>query len=191
MGRNKVVLYGTTIMDISDSQVTEDTLIEGSSAYGADGEKIEGTNPYKKAETDEEVDVQGDLIEQITTVLQGKTIGASSGASIETGLFTFSSSMYEPGVDEYTLTSSALKATSRTLILVCCTAVSGAVTSIVSIFKKDPSTNAFVRYDGDFSLLRLSHTSGEHRIVNDSTIYLYGGLDYGERPIETMYFIAV
>lgn len=42
MGVNKVVFGAVSIMDISDSTVTEDTLAEGVTAYGADGENIVG-----------------------------------------------------------------------------------------------------------------------------------------------------
>jgi len=45
MGVNKVVYGAVAIMDISDSTVTEDTLAEGTVAYGADGERIIGTMP--------------------------------------------------------------------------------------------------------------------------------------------------
>jgi hypothetical protein len=43
MAFNKVTYKGNTIMDISDSTVTPETLIEGAIAYGANGEKIVGT----------------------------------------------------------------------------------------------------------------------------------------------------
>lgn len=43
MGVNKVVFGAVSIMDISDSTVTADTLAKGKTAYGADGEKITGT----------------------------------------------------------------------------------------------------------------------------------------------------
>lgn len=43
MAVNKVVYGGSTIIDISDSTVTEDTLSNGVTAYSASGEKITGT----------------------------------------------------------------------------------------------------------------------------------------------------
>ncbi len=43
MGVNKVVYGAVTIIDISDSTVTEDKLAKGETAYRADGEKIVGT----------------------------------------------------------------------------------------------------------------------------------------------------
>lgn len=86
MGVNKVVFGAVSIMDISDSTVTKDTLVEGSTAYGADGEKLIGTNPYKKVETDQEVDTQATLISEILETLAGKTAGGgtSDGITIPT-----------------------------------------------------------------------------------------------------------
>ena len=43
MGVNKVVYGAVSIIDISDSTVTPETVAEGEIAYGADGEKITGT----------------------------------------------------------------------------------------------------------------------------------------------------
>lgn len=48
MANNKVQLAdGTTLMDISDSTVTEDAMLEGAIAYNAAGEQIVGimSNP--------------------------------------------------------------------------------------------------------------------------------------------------
>lgn len=44
MANNKVQLAdGTTLMDISDSTVTEDALLDGAVAYNAAGDQIVGT----------------------------------------------------------------------------------------------------------------------------------------------------
>lgn len=56
MGVNKVVFGAVSIMDISDSTVTEDTLAEGVTAYGANGDKITGkmkaaSDPVLQAKT--------------------------------------------------------------------------------------------------------------------------------------------
>lgn len=56
MAVNKVVFGAVAIMDISDSTVTEDTLAEGATAYGANGEKITGkmkaaSDPVLQAKT--------------------------------------------------------------------------------------------------------------------------------------------
>lgn len=51
MAVNKVVYGGTTIIDISDSTVTPDKVLAGVIAYGASGERFEGTatTSYAKA----------------------------------------------------------------------------------------------------------------------------------------------
>lgn len=51
MAVNKVVFGIVTVIDISDSTVVQETMLEGVTAYGADGEKITGTIPSKKAGT--------------------------------------------------------------------------------------------------------------------------------------------
>ena len=43
MAVNKVVFGNTTIMDISDSTVTADSMLTGTRAYGANGVAITGT----------------------------------------------------------------------------------------------------------------------------------------------------
>lgn len=75
MGVNKVVFGAVSIMDISDSEVTPNTLCVGGVAYGADGEKVIGENPYEKESTDTEVSEQGSLIQQIKTALAEKAAG--------------------------------------------------------------------------------------------------------------------
>lgn len=81
MGVNKVVFGDVPIMDISDSTITEDAVVEGSIGYGADGEQITGTNPYKKAETDAEVTTQEELMGQILAALEGKSAGGGIDTS--------------------------------------------------------------------------------------------------------------
>lgn len=137
-----------------------------------------------------EVLSQSDLIGQVAAVLQHKTGGGGSGgASITTGNFAVSESMYEPGIYEYVLTSNELKADSHTLILVGSTTDSG-LDSFCVIFRRNNTSEEFVRYDGDEDVFVVSHTSGENRVENDSTIVLYGGPS-SNRIIDTMYFIAV
>ena len=120
----------------------------------------------------------------------GNSSGGGGSVSLATGNFSVSTDMYEPGVNEYVLTSNELKADSRALILVGCTTLNGAYDDIVAIFKKDTNTNTFVFNDGCYSILRLSHTSGEPKVDSDSTIRLYGAPE-STNKIETMFFIAV
>lgn len=47
MGVNKVVFGAVSIMDISDSTVTADTLAKGKTAYDKAGNKITGTFEQK------------------------------------------------------------------------------------------------------------------------------------------------
>lgn len=88
MGVNKVVFGDVPVMDISDSTVTPNTLCAGNVAYGADGEKVVGVNPYEKEATDAEVSEQENLIQQIKTVLEGKAAGGGSGGDTKYIKFT-------------------------------------------------------------------------------------------------------
>ncbi len=51
MAVNKVVYGGQSIIDISNSTVTADKMLEGTAAYDAKGEKIMGTIPTQAAKT--------------------------------------------------------------------------------------------------------------------------------------------
>lgn len=53
MAINKVVFGSDTLMDITDSTVTEDTLLDGVVAYGADGERIVGRASPHGSEIDD------------------------------------------------------------------------------------------------------------------------------------------
>ena len=48
---NKVVYGDTTLIDISDTTATADKIIQGYTAYGADGRKITGTTPQVHNQT--------------------------------------------------------------------------------------------------------------------------------------------
>ena len=79
MAVNKVVFGTETVMDISDSTVSPETLGEGEKAYGANGEPVIGVNPYELEATNHEVSEQTSLIAQITTELQGKMASGGGG----------------------------------------------------------------------------------------------------------------
>lgn len=70
MGVNKVVFGSVSIIDISDSTVSPDTLNKDEVAYGADGERVVG-----EFTLDPELSEQGSLIGQIQTALVGKAAG--------------------------------------------------------------------------------------------------------------------
>ena len=85
MAINKIVYGEETLIDLTNDSVSADTLVEGATAHGKDGEIVTGTNPYKKQETDAEVDTQADLISQIATALEGKAAGGSGSVETYTG----------------------------------------------------------------------------------------------------------
>lgn len=65
--------------DVSDSFVTPNMLTVGGIVYNSDGEQITGENPYEKEATDEVVDNQYELIQQIKAALETK----SSASGVE------------------------------------------------------------------------------------------------------------
>lgn len=79
-----------TLLDLTNDTVTEEALVEGYVAHSSDGEVVTGTNPYKKAETDNEVKTQEELIAEILAELEGNVSGgnAPSGYVVKTGTTT-------------------------------------------------------------------------------------------------------
>ena len=79
MAINKIVLNTDdgeqVLVDLTGDNVKADALVVGHTAHGADGEPVEGANPYELETTDAEVQTQSDLIEQIQTALVGKAAG--------------------------------------------------------------------------------------------------------------------
>ena len=78
MAVNKVVYGNETLLDLTNDTVNSESLVEGATAHGKDGEVVVGANPYKKVETDTEVNTQASLISQIKNSLRGKA-GGSGG----------------------------------------------------------------------------------------------------------------
>ena len=66
---------GETLIDLTKDNVNEGSLVVGHTAHGADGEIIEGTNPYELASTNATVDTQKSLIDQIKAALANKAAG--------------------------------------------------------------------------------------------------------------------
>ena len=113
MGCSKVVYGGNVLIDLTDSNVTESTVLEGTSAYGADGEKKNGNIPVNGAVDEtltldapscdvpngytpggtvsideaipKEIDTQSDLIDQIRTAINGKVVPSGTIEITENG----------------------------------------------------------------------------------------------------------
>ena len=59
MGVNKVIYGNDTLIDISNSTVTVDTLAEGEVAYGANGERLVGQAKLGGSDLPLEINEQG------------------------------------------------------------------------------------------------------------------------------------
>lgn len=75
MGKSKIIFAGNTLIDLTTDNVVADALVVGHTAHGANGEVVEGSNPYELTETNQTVDEQTDLIAQISAALEGKAGG--------------------------------------------------------------------------------------------------------------------
>lgn len=79
MAINKIVLNTENgeqvLVDLTGDTLTANSLVVGHTGHGADGEIVEGANPYELEATDAEVNTQADLIEQIRAALRGKAAG--------------------------------------------------------------------------------------------------------------------
>lgn len=76
MAVNKVVFGAVSIMDISDSTVTPETLAEGKTAYQADGEKITGTMK-SNIDTSDATATASDIKSGKTAYVNGKKVSGS------------------------------------------------------------------------------------------------------------------
>jgi arabinogalactan endo-1,4-beta-galactosidase len=96
MGRSKIIYAGNTLIDLTADTVSAIDLVEGITAHGADGEKITGTNPYAKDQTDAVVDAQADLIEQIAQAVNNLPNASGVGGAVETCAVTIESRGWQP-----------------------------------------------------------------------------------------------
>ena len=79
---NKVVYGGTTLIDISDTTATADKILEGYTAYGADGQKLTGTASGQSLVVTDTVDEHGGTIRTITgKVVELKTKNITSNGT--------------------------------------------------------------------------------------------------------------
>lgn len=119
---------------------------------------------------DTELAEQTELISQLSTILDSKASGGSGGAALTFGQFSVTDcGTYEPGVNEYTLVSTDLHASTRCCILVyklIDSAISG--TQIISFIRSDTSA-AFVILNDMYTTALASITT----IEDDNTIRLY------------------
>ena len=72
------------LVDLTDDNVTADSLVTGHTAHGADGEIVAGANPYELEPTNAEVGTQTSLIAQISAALEGKAAGGGGGSGLPT-----------------------------------------------------------------------------------------------------------
>lgn len=74
MAVNKVIYGGQTLIDITDSTVTDENLPEGVIAYGANGERIVGTMVLYKRKIGEYVDSMVPLDDETLHALDGSVL---------------------------------------------------------------------------------------------------------------------
>ena len=82
---NKVIYGGTTLIDISDTTATADKILEGYTAYGANGQKLIGTASGQSLLITDTTDSHGGTIRTITgkvVLLQTKTITPTSSQQV-------------------------------------------------------------------------------------------------------------
>ena len=81
MAISKIVLNTDSgeqvLVDLTGDNVTSESLVVGSTAHGADGEPVQGANPYELEATNTEVNTQKTLITQIAQALEGKAAGGT------------------------------------------------------------------------------------------------------------------
>lgn len=93
MAVNEVVFGAVSIMNISDSTVTPDTLAQGVTAYDKTGEKITGTMKSSEDLTTV-LNEQEAIITELEAALEGKAAGGGSGGELQyvTDTFTLTNS---------------------------------------------------------------------------------------------------
>lgn len=80
---------GIAALPALNNEGTADDLVQGKELLDSDGQIVVGANPYSKAETDEEINIQSMLIDQIMSSLEGKVSGGSGDGSVETCTVTY------------------------------------------------------------------------------------------------------
>ena len=182
---NKVV-YGTnTIIDISGSTVTPESMTTGITAYDKTGAKITGTNPYEKNATETAVTNALNAISEKGVSVSGKDIddlasliaSISSGGKVVTGEFTFGSGNNHTITHNFgeipnfaaAITATPTK-TGKGFAVACM--IFGGVEYLLSYSTSYGSTMEFK----STSQVDLTDTKTQFRNATDTTIRYYAGI---------------
>lgn len=76
MGRNKIIYDGNTLIDLTGDTVTEETLLAGITAHGANGEVIEGECTYDADTSDADANAAEILLSKSAYVNGNKVVGS-------------------------------------------------------------------------------------------------------------------
>ena len=191
-------------IDTSDATAEQSDIFINKTAY-VDGEKITGTftidneltaqdnlisqiqtalqnkvaNDSESENLDNELTTQENLISQLSSILDSKASGSGGSVTFETDSFTVTDNgMFEPGMNEYILSSPNLKGLSRSGIM---------------FFNQQGLVGVLLRIDDDWEY----HGSGQGYIayaisygscVTNDQVYMYGEIP--DRDINDYYFIA-
>lgn len=83
--KNKVIYYGETLIDISDTTATADKVVSGEKFYGADGSPITGTNTFD-ADTSDATATASEILNTKTAYVNGnKVTGTIPNIGTQTG----------------------------------------------------------------------------------------------------------
>ena len=126
---------------------------------------------------DAELTEQENLISELSGILDTKASGGGgSSASYTSGSLSFTNlGMYEPGVNEYHLTSPDLKSSSRLIIVVMFYSLNG---SVAIAFRRATTAEEFVSVGGSsvFSLFDDAIRSDGSYVLDDNTIFALGSI---------------
>lgn len=86
MAVNKVIFGNVTLIDTSEVTVTPDTIFQGKTALGANGEMQTGTFTIESELTEQDA-----LLTELEAALEGKAGGASGSPEVVTGTVTYKS----------------------------------------------------------------------------------------------------
>ena len=76
VGAKTINIGGGTVLPALANPAAAEQIVAGYDAINDKGAVVVGANPYEKSATDEEVNTQTDLIEQLASILEGKAAGS-------------------------------------------------------------------------------------------------------------------